>query len=71
MGQSSPKAFGVGEGGKKVRVANAAPEARSQNICPVYLIRVTAAAGLARNIQFPPVVEPRQAGEKTSSQKEE
>src|SRR5437660_7873408 len=36
MGQS-PKGFG-GEGGKKVRAAQAS-YARSQNICPVYLIR--------------------------------
>src|SRR5438132_7164175 len=33
-----PKAFGGGEGGKKVRAAQAS-YARSQNICPVYLIR--------------------------------
>ena len=38
MGQS-PKSLG-GEGGKKVRPAGAGPEARSQNICPVHLIRV-------------------------------
>ena len=38
MGQS-PKTFG-GEGGKKVRPAGAGPEARSQNICPVHLIRL-------------------------------
>jgi len=34
----SPKAFG-GEGGKKVGLADAGLEARSQNIRPVYLIR--------------------------------
>jgi hypothetical protein len=34
-----PEVFG-GEGGKKVRPASAGPEARSQNICPVHLIRL-------------------------------
>jgi hypothetical protein len=34
-----PEVFG-GEGGKKVRPASAEPEARSQNICPVHLIRL-------------------------------
>ncbi len=42
MGQS-PKNFG-GEGGKKVRAAQAS-YARSQNICPVHLIRAVAAIG--------------------------
>jgi hypothetical protein len=37
MGQS-PKTCG-GEGGMKVRPAGAGPKARSQNICPVHLIR--------------------------------
>ena len=43
MGQS-PKNFG-GEGGKKVRAAQAS-YARSQNICPVHLIRVARSGGL-------------------------
>ena len=44
MSQSAPKAFGAGEGGKKVHVAKATSKARSQNICPVHLIRVAACA---------------------------
>ena len=40
MGQS-PKLFG-GEGGKKVRPADAGPKARSQNIRPIQLIRACA-----------------------------
>jgi hypothetical protein len=64
MGQS-PKDFG-GEGGKKVRAAQAS-YARSQNICPLHLIRdVAMALCVAGRATWA-----RLQSEKTSSQKEE
>jgi hypothetical protein len=73
----SPKAFG-GEGGEKVRAANAAAKARSQNIRPFHLIRQRDAgprferSGFAGSLQTDSGI--RQSGsdrEKTSSAKEE
>jgi hypothetical protein len=67
LGQS-PKPFG-GEGGKKVIPTEIGTYARSQNICPVHLIRAVAAPlCLGAHTRRHSAVA---TSEKTSSQKEE